>query len=427
MKTLLYSLNFSPEMTGIGKYNGELVNYLSQGYSAVSVITAPPYYPEWNRRSGFSNWWTVETSGNFFVYRCPLYVPTEVTTIKRLLHLLSFSVSSALRLSTLLKLKPDVLILLQPSLFCAPMALLYARLTGAKAVLHIQDYEVDAMFGLLRAGSNAAGQDNPGLFRKLVGSVESWLLRRFDMVSSISNSMVERAAQKGVVPERLRLFPNWSDTEFVAPDVDGADIRRAWGYTDKDKVVLYSGNIGEKQGLEIVLEAAQAFADRPRVKFLLIGAGAFSEQLQRMAVGQGLNNVAFKPLQPWEDVPKVLAMADVHLVVQKVGAADAVLPSKLTNILSAGGHALVTAEKSTELGKIADRHPGIYELVDPENTKAFIGGLERCLARDTTRPNMVARNYACEFLNKDKIINRFVADLQELVESKQSKVCSNEC
>ncbi|WP_428820439.1 WcaI family glycosyltransferase [Microbulbifer sp. MCCC 1A16149] len=427
MKLIIYSSNFFPELTGIGKYNSELASEIIERGSQVCVITAPPYYPEWMRHKGYSNTWEKSIDRGIEVYRCPLFVPKKVTTLNRILHLVSFAFSSALRLITLVRLSPSVIFVVQPTLFCAPAALFYGWLVRAKTVMHIQDYEVDAMFGLKTSGESGVSAVKRNRLQKLVSAVEAWFLRRFDMVTTISNSMLERAAQKGVSQVRLRLFPNWSDTEFVTPEVDGSEIRRAWGYSEQDMVVLYSGNIGQKQGLEIVLEAAKAMESRPNVKFLLIGTGAFAGELQQAAKDKGLANIEFKPLQPWEDVPKILAMADVHLVVQKVGAADAVLPSKLTNILSAGGHALVTAEKNTELGKIAEDHPGIYELVEPENTAAFIQGLERCLEKDTTQPNRVARNYACEYLNKDRIIDRFVADLQELVGSKENKGFKNEC
>lgn len=404
MKFLLYSLNYTPELTGIGKYNGELIPALSLRSIETYTLTAQPYYPDWKIHAGFNNRWSTEHIEPGTVFRCPLYVPAKVTTLKRLLHLSSFAVTSALRLLTLLRLKPDVLFLVQPTLFCAPFALLYCKLTGAKSVMHIQDFEVDAMFGL--------GMGSAGRLSQVAKVVESWLLKRFDVVSSISYSMLDNATAKGVFQDKIIFFPNWSDTNFVTPDVDGTELRTSWGYTPEDRVVLYSGNIGQKQGLEVVLDAAESFKYRPEVKFLIIGNGAYSDTLQGLALERGLSNVSLKPLQPWEDVPKILAMADVHLVVQKRGAADAVLPSKLTNILSAGGYSLVTAESHTELGKIAEKHPGIYTCVEPESVSAFVAGLEACLNMATDQPNMIARNYAVENLNKDKVIDRFIKDLE---------------
>ncbi|MCP4443041.1 MAG: colanic acid biosynthesis glycosyltransferase WcaI, partial [Aureispira sp.] len=147
MKLLLYSINYSPELTGIGKCNGDMVAEISAHNVETHVITAPPYYPEWKLHKGFKNWWSTEQAGGVTVYRCPLYIPKFPTAFKRILHLISFAKSSGFRLFSLFKLKPDVVFLVQPTLFCAPAALIYCKLTGAKSILHIQDFEVDAMFG----------------------------------------------------------------------------------------------------------------------------------------------------------------------------------------------------------------------------------------------------------------------------------------
>ena len=113
----------------------------------------------------------------------------------------------------------------------------------------------------------------------------------------------------------------------------------------------------------------------------------------------------------------MLAMTDIHLVIQKKGAADAVLPSKLTNILSAGGHALITAEEHTELGQIAENHPGIYSLVEPENIDKFVASLTALLSSDLTEHNRIARNYANEYLAKNKVINNFSENIRSLLDS----------
>lgn len=409
MKFLLHSINYSPELTGIGKYNGELASELATHDVDVHVLTAPPYYPEWKRHTGYKNRYSIQRNAGVTVYRCPLYVPSDVTTLKRLLHLFSFAVSSALRLLTLIRLRPDVVFLVQPTLFCAPFALLYSKIVGAKTVLHIQDFEVDAMFGLGMAGGSEAGAA-----KRLVRRIESWLMNRFDRISSISYSMLENAERKGVPTEKQLFFPNWSDTDFVHPDIDASDLRQRWGYSPEDKLVLYSGNMGKKQGLEIILEAAKALGQDDKVKFIIIGSGVFEKTLKAMVKDQRLTNVTFKPLQPWEDVPKILVMADVHLVVQKRGAADAVLPSKLTNILAAGGHALVTAEEFTELGKIEKKFNGIYQRVEPENVDDFIDGLKILLASDTRKPNSIARQYAVNNLNQQAVIGRFAEDVKNI-------------
>lgn len=411
MNITLQSLNYSPELSGIGKYNGEMCPELVKRGLAVTAIVAPPYYPEWQIHAGFKKW--SYQSGDIDgvqVIRCPLFVPVKVTTLMRIVHLSSFAFTSTFALLSRLFKKSDVIMLVQPTLFCAPFTLLYAKLTGAKVVMHIQDYEIDALFGL--------GMMGDGMAAKSAKAIERWLMRRFDAISTISYSMIENAKAKGVDAANIIHFPNWSDTDFVTPNTCGAQLKSQWGFAPSDKIVLYAGNIGNKQGLEVVLAAAVQFQSQADVKFILVGAGAYVDTLKDKAAQLNLTNVYFKPLQAWELVPQMLALADVHLVVQKKGAADAVLPSKLTNILSAGGHALVTAEKNTELGQIAAKHLGIFTCVEPENTDAFIAGLSQMLAFNTSEHNSVAREFAEKFLAKDKILDQFVVDLSALVAKK---------
>lgn len=406
MKFLLYSINHSPELTGIGKYNGELaVDFSNRGINT-HVVTALPYYPEWEIHKGYKNGWSKQQDKGVTVYRCPLYVPERVTTLKRLMHLFSFALSSGLRLLTLLKLKPDVLFIVQPTLFCTPAALLYCKLTGAKSVMHIQDFEIDAMFGL--------GMMREGFVARLAKKAECWLMWRFDVVSTISYSMMANAKNKGVDENKLCLFPNWADVGFVTPAVDGSVLKEEWGFSADDTVVLYAGNMGKKQGLEIVLDAAESLISDSSIHFVMVGAGVHIDALKADTLARGLSNVHFKPLQPWERVPEMLAMADIHLVVQKCGAADAVLPSKLTNILSAGGHAIVTAEQETELGMLADKFPDIYERIEPEDASLLVAALKKMLAQNLRSYNKVARDYAVEYLSRDKILGRFEEDMRKL-------------
>ncbi len=94
MKILVYGINYSPELTGIGKYTGEMVEWMaSQGHD-VRVITAPPYYPEWKVGERYSSWRYRREEGAATVWRCPLYVPKQPSTLKRLIHLGSFALSS---------------------------------------------------------------------------------------------------------------------------------------------------------------------------------------------------------------------------------------------------------------------------------------------------------------------------------------------
>ncbi|MBW6098289.1 hypothetical protein HT118_14490 [Escherichia coli] len=118
----------------------------------------------------------------------------------------------------------------------------------------------------------------------------------------------------------------------------------------------------------------------------------------------------FFPLQSYDALPALLKMGDCHLVVQKRGAADAVLPSKLTNILAVGGNAVITAEAHTELGQLCETFPGIAVCVEPESVEALVAGIRQALL--LPKHNTVAREYAERTLDKENVLRQFINDIR---------------
>jgi colanic acid biosynthesis glycosyl transferase WcaI len=329
------------------------------------------------------------------------------------LHLSCFAVLSIPLLLRQWSWRPEVLIGIEPTLFCAPATLAASRLFGARSVLHIQDFELDAMLGLGMGWASSIGS-----------RIERWLMRRFDAVSTISYSMADRATAKLGDGHKVLFFPNWADVDFVKPGHSGDLYREAWDIPSTSKVILYSGNMGKKQGLETVMEAARRVRSLEDAVFIFVGTGAAVDDLRKEAEASSLSNVRFFPLQPYERLPELMALADVHLVVQRRGTEDAVMPSKLTTILAAGGNALITAESSTELGKLCEKHPGIARRVEPEDPEKLTEALLEMLADidvDNRRYNPVARAYAEENLDKQRVLARFEADLIKLVGTGNSK------
>lgn len=408
MKILLYGINYSPELTGIGKYSGEMCEWLSENGHEVRVVCAPPYYPHWKVGDGYRSWkYLQETLNGVELWRCPLFVPDKPSTLNRLLHLTSFAISSIPALFRNWFWKPDLVITIEPTFFCVPATLLFARLCGAKSVLHIQDFELDAMLGL--------GMAKLGLLTRFAFGVERWFMRHFDVISTISQSMLRNAASKTGQTDNLLYFPNWVDTDFLTPDANPSFFRQTWGIDQDTRVILYSGNMGKKQGLDIVLHAANHLRHVPNLLFLMVGAGAAMPELESMAQQLNLTNLRFYPLQPYEQLPALMALADIHLVIQKRGAADAVLPSKLTSILAVGGYSLITAESDTELGLLCQQYPGIAHRVEPENVSALTNALSELLAelpaKTINAHNQVARKFALDNLNKDRVLKRFIEQL----------------
>lgn len=405
MRIVIYGINFAPELTGVGKYTGEMAEWLAARGHEVRVVTAPPYYPDWRVSPGYrAGRYTTERWLETRVWRCPLWVPSRPGGLKRLVHLAGFAASSSPVMLRQLVWRPDVVWVVEPPLFCAPMAWLVARLCNARAWLHVQDYELDAAFelGLLRGT----------MMRRVVAAWEGSLMRRFDRVSTISQSMLARAQAKGVYPKRLVLFPNWVDLDSVAPPEGPNPLRAELGIPPDEIVALYSGSMGRKQGLELLAQAAARLQDRAGLVFVFCGNGAGREEL--VAQCAGLPNVRFLDLQPLERLGTLLGMANIHLLPQQADAADLVMPSKLSGMLASGRPVVATCAEGTELARVV-RDRGL--IVPPGDADALVGAI-RELAADKelrTRLGVNARAYAQEHLSRDTVLGAFERALEELL------------
>ncbi|RZK34681.1 MAG: glycosyltransferase [Hymenobacter sp.] len=234
-------------------------------------------------------------------------------------------------------------------------------------------------------------------------NIERLILNSADYVTSISERMVEKIQAKACKP--VHLFPNWANTIAFYPIENRAALKSKFGFTATDKVILYSGAIGEKQGLEAILYAAQEVKSQ-HVKFLICGSGPYKENLQNLAQTLSLDNVIFFPLQPVDKFNDFLNMADVHLVIQKNLASDLVMPSKLTTILAVGGLALITANNGSSLHSVIHKH-AMGLLVAAENQEAFNAGIHFALAEEHEALRRNARSYANQYLAIDAVMSSF--------------------
>ncbi|HMG02103.1 MAG TPA: glycosyltransferase WbuB [Edaphobacter sp.] len=414
MRILIYGLNYSPELTGIGKYTGEMSSWLARRGHEVRVVTAPPYYPAWSIREDYRGklYRTERQLGEPLVYRTPLYVPAKPTGLKRMVHLFSFMLGSLPVMLRQCFWKPDVVFTVEPTFFGAPLALLVARATGAASWLHVQDYEIDAAFdlGLLPAH---------GPVHTIALGLEETFTRAFTRVSSISHKMVERAESKGVPSERVTLFPNWVDVDAVHPQDPAApnSFRRELGLEGKT-ILLYSGNMGAKQGLELLAPLAQSFESDSSVHFLFCGDGAFRPTLETLVANRP--NVTLLPLQPFERLNDLLNAADIHLLPQRAGAADLVMPSKLTGMLSSGRPVIATADEGTQVARVVSGESpeeACGLVVPAEDPAALHATVERLIADPGLRARLGAnaRRYAVQHLGRQQVLEQFERDVEGLV------------
>lgn len=403
-RILVSGINYAPENIGTGKYTGEMCEWLVSRGHDVRVVTAPPYYPAWKVWPGFHRlWYSRERRNGVDLVRCPIWVPKQPRGMTRILHLASYAASSLLALLQAMAWRPQVVVTIAPTLASAPGAWLVAKFTGARSWLHIQDFEVDAAMdmGIVEAGP----------FKRLALGAERWLLRLFDRVSTISPKMLERLAYKGVDQDRCVSFPNWADIDAISPLEVPSAYRSELDLPDDAVVALYSGNMGLKQGLELLGDAANALAGQAHLYFVFGGEGPARAALEDACAG--LSNVRFLGLQPTERLRDWLGLADIHLLPQRADVADLVMPSKLTGMLASGRAVLATALPGTGVANALQRS-GV--VTPPADVSAFVSALG-ALAADPQRRSALgaaARAQALATLSRDAILGTFESQLMAL-------------
>ncbi|KUR75536.1 WcaI family glycosyltransferase [Novosphingobium sp. Fuku2-ISO-50] len=407
MNVLVVGLNYAPEPVGIGPYTAGMAESLVAAGHTVCVVSGKAYYPRWelhpdHRRKGVLR----SVENGVTVLRVPIYVPPRPTGAKRLIHHLSYMASAlfpALRASR--AVRPDVVICVAPSLISMVTARIVARRANARLWLHIQDFEVEAAFatGLLKDG---------GLLARLARAFEAWCLQA-TRISSISPQMCARLVAGGVAPERVVEFRNWAEIDAIRPMQTPSPYRAEFGITT-EHVALYSGNIGNKQGIEILIDVARLLAHRTDLTIVIAGEGALRDQL--VAAADGLGNVRFEPLQLRDRLSELLGLATVHLLPQLAGAADLVLPSKLTNMLASGRAVVATASAGTGLAHECD---GCGLVTEPGDARAMAAAIEHLLDHpdERARYGAAARLRGEERWSRGAILARFETELRACAEA----------
>jgi colanic acid biosynthesis glycosyl transferase WcaI len=264
----------------------------------------------------------------------------------------------------------------------------------------MQDFEVDIAFRMnLLRGS---------LLQRAVLRMERLILRRFDVVSSISGRMAERLLVKGVESKRIRYFPNWVDVAHIKPTSGTGNYRSQLGIARDAVVALFSGSLGGKQGLLVIPEAARLLASRENIVFVICGDGIMKSRIE--AASRDLPNLRLLPLQPVEHLGELLCMADIHLLPQSAGAADLVLPSKLSGMLASGRPVIATCLEGTELHGVVSQ---CGKVVPPKDSAALADAIARLADNTAMRLELGrrARAYAEINFERDAILGRVFVPL----------------
>jgi colanic acid biosynthesis glycosyl transferase WcaI len=397
MRILLVGLNYAPEVVGIGPYTTELAEHFAASGHKVSVLTSFPYYPHWRIDTRYERKrpFLVEMINGVRVIRSPILLPgRKQSAFRRILFDSSQSVT-ALAGSVGVG-RVDTVICVSPPLQLGVTAWLIARSRGARFLLHLQDLVPDAALsvGLMREGAAA------GIARRL----ERFVYTRADLITVISQGFLDNLVCKGVATEKLRLLPNWVETGRFRAVPDPA-VREALGAPDGETLVLHTGNMGAKQGLETVVDAA-AELEGERVVLTLIGDGSNRAALQRRAAGLSLTNIRFLPLQ--SDLPATLAAADVLVLAQRGAVVDSVAPSKLLSYMAAGKPIVASVNERSEAGQMI-RRAKCGVVVAPEQPRALADALRDLHRRPDSYHNLgpAGRRHVAEHYERSRVLEQW--------------------
>jgi colanic acid biosynthesis glycosyl transferase WcaI len=368
MNILVWGINYSPEVSGIAPFNTALCEFLVGRGHEVTMLTTFPYYPQWKKRPEDSGKWSqTETINGVNVVRVWHYVPKKLSSLKRIVHEATFLKLSFCR--ALLLGKFDVAVLVSPPLGLGFFGWLFSRIKGTPFVFHVQDLQPDAAVSL--------GMLKPSRFTQLLYQLEALAYAKAAGVSGISRGMVRAFERKNVPAEKIILFPNG----VAAPVADffpapGA-FRRRHQIPTGTCVATYSGNLGAKQGLDILLDAAEKLMDRP-VKIVICGDGARRAEMERQVAERKLKNLLLLPLQDEAGYREMQVDTSISLITQHKGTGQFFFPSKLLSAMLFSKPVLAVGDADSELAlAVLDSHCGW--VVPPDDSASLAAALvEMC-------------------------------------------------
>ncbi|GAA3340635.1 glycosyltransferase family 4 protein [Curtobacterium pusillum] len=323
-RVLILGLNFAPESTGIAPYTTGLAEELAKRGMEVRAITGFPHYPQWRFSSPKPPLWRESFESGVRVVRRRHLLPKRPDGLWRALSEISFGLSSVFARFG----KPDVVVLVSPALISSAIGLLKVRLlTRRPTAVWVQD--------LYTLGLRELGEGRVGIAERAIGALERWCLRSADAVIVIHDRFRATVVEElGVAPEKVMVVRNWSHLEEAEP-VDRSTARAELGWAETDFIVLHAGNMGVKQGLENVVEAARlATASGSSLRFVLLGDGNQREHLSVLAAE--VPSLTMIGSLPDGEFRKALASADALLVNERSGVGGMAVPSKLTSYFSTG-------------------------------------------------------------------------------------------
>ncbi len=375
--------HFAPDMAPTGVVMTRIVHELTALGHELHVVTSLPWYREHAIETGWGGrLWRVEKTAWGSITRVhPFPGKTKRNLLRRAFGFVLFSAVVGMRslVAGGLPRRVDGVLAMSPPLTLGLTGWFTKLFRSGMLVFNIQDIFPDA------AAQTGA------ITNKQILRVARWFERlsyeRSDAVVLLSEDLKQNVAAKLSTEfhNRLHVIPNFVDTSAIVPGDRMTSYRRELGIDDR-AIVMYAGNVGFSQSLELVLAAARSM---PHIAFVINGDGAARKSLQDEVKSKDIDNVYFADYQPIERLSEVLASGDIHVVPLKTGLASVSVPSKMYSILSAGRPVVAAIDSGTEIPRtLAESGAGI--AVAPDNEAEFISALQILISDGAKRVAMGA-------------------------------------
>ena len=411
MRIIVWGINYAPELTGIGPYNRALCEHLLAAGHEVRMVTTFAYYPAWQKKpEDQGKLYRTDVINGVPVHRCWHFVPKRVTTVKRIFHEASFLTTTFLRL--LFLPRPDIYVVVSPPLLLGLAVRTLQLFKRRPYVFHVQDLQPDAALGL--------GMLKPSAFTRFLYRLEALAYRHAAAVSGISQGMLDAFTRKGVSTTRQIYFPNGATLTALDKLPPHGKFRARNGFNPDEFLAIYSGNLGVKQGLDILVATAKLL-DAHNIRIVICGDGAMRPQLEQAIAAEQLKNLTLLPLQPDREYLEMLVDADVCLVTQQAGSGAAFFPSKLLSVLAVARPVLGVADDTSELRRAINE--GHFGHCVPPGDATQLAQTLRNLANDPTALRTYGqsgRKYVEQFAFP-VVQTRFTDALEKIVAIHRSK------
>ena len=366
LRLIVLCPHFEPDMAPTGVVMTRIVHELAARGHELHVVTSLPWYRKHQVETGWAGalWRIEETTWGSISRVQPFAGQTKSNLVRRAVGFILFSYFVGLRalFAGGFWRRADGVLAMSPPLTLGLIGWHTKLFRGGKLVFNIQDVFPDAAV------------ETGAISNQRVIAAASWLervsYRRSDSVVLLSDDLANNVQRKldQKFHKRIRVIPNFVDTQAIVPMSRLTNYRRELG-VDESLVVMYAGNVGFSQSLELMIEAARVL---PNVIFVINGEGAARKSLQAKA--HALSNVKFGDYQDASRLSEVLATGDLHVVPLRRGLGSVSVPSKTYSILAAGRPICAAIDLDTEVPRIlAAANAGV--CVEPDNQAAFVSAI----------------------------------------------------